>query len=165
MDQNSYSNRPTDRHRDLKFLSEKLDSQFKLPFGIKIGWDGIIGLIPGVGDLLTTSFSFYILVRAAALGCPPSLIFRMGINILIESIVDVIPLVGNLFDFFWKSNLKNVRLIEQYVERPQKTTWASRAIVFAFILAFAAVIVGFFVLAVKVLSQVWDMLQQNNWTA
>lgn len=147
---------------DLKYLSHKLDAQFKLPLGFKVGWDGILGFIPGVGDFVTTSFAFYILLRAAMLGCPLSLVSRMGINILIETIVDMIPLVGNIFDLFWKANLKNVALIDNYLERPTQTTWASRLVVFAFLLLLAGIIIGFIVLTVKILAALWELASQSG---
>lgn len=147
---------------DLKYLSHKLDAQFRLPLGLRVGWDGILGFIPGVGDFITTSFAFYILLRAAMLGCPLSLVGRMGINVLIETVVDMIPLVGNIFDLFWKANLKNVALLDKYLEHPIQTTWASRIVVFAFLLILSAIVIGFFVVAVKILAAIWELATQSG---
>lgn len=132
--------------KNLKTLSTWLDSQFQGPFGMRFGLDAILGLIPVVGDLTTTFASFYILVQAAQMGCSPSTIVRMGINIAIENFVDMFPLVGNIFDFFWKANNKNIKLIENHLVNPRKTTIQSRFVigftiffVFSFIIATAYV--------------------------
>jgi hypothetical protein len=119
---------------ELKALSILLDSQFTGPFGIKFGLDGIIGLIPGIGDLITTAMSIYILFQAATLGCTPATLTRMGLNIIIENIVDIIPIFGHFFDFFWKSNNKNIALLDQHLINPRAVTVKSRIILGGLIL-------------------------------
>ena len=119
---------------ELKALSILLDSQFTGPFGIKFGLDGIIGLIPGIGDLITTAMSVYILFQAATLGCTPATLTRMGLNIVIENIFDIIPIFGHLFDFFWKSNNKNIALLDQHLINPRAVTLKSRIILGGLIL-------------------------------
>lgn len=108
--------------RDLERLSEFLDSKYKLPGGIGIGWDAILGLVPGVGDLITSSMSFYILFRAAMIGTPPFVLARMCINILIDNVIGFIPLFGNVFDIFWRSNNKNVALLQNHLLDPTTTS-------------------------------------------
>lgn len=120
---------PNPQLRNLKTLSIWLDSQFKGPFGIRFGLDAILGLIPVVGDFATTLASLYILIQAAQMGCSPSTIFRMGINIAIENFVDMFPLLGNIFDIFWKANNKNILLIESHFNNPRKTTIQSRFVI------------------------------------
>lgn len=110
----------------LKRLAAFLDSRFPLPFGLRIGWDGILGLIPGVGDLITNVLAFTILAQAVRLKCPPSVLARMGANLLVENLVDAIPIIGNFFDFFWKANLKNIALLERYQLNPKPETLRSR---------------------------------------
>lgn len=112
----------------LKKIATYLDAQFTLPFGWRIGWDGLIGLIPGAGDILTNGLSFYIVYRSALIGCPPSIILRMCLNILIDNFLDLIPFVGALFDFMWKSNIKNVELLERYLDKPDRARAASTAV-------------------------------------
>ena len=141
---------------DLRFLSKKLDSQFRLALGLKIGWDGLLGLIPGVGDLVTSSVSFCIVVRAALLGCPFSVIARMGLNILVENLVDIVPFAGNLFDFFWKSNLKNLALLEQFLDQPRKTTWISRILILVFLIGLIVLMFSLIALGVKLATELWD---------
>ena len=128
--------------KDMRALAHWLDSAIPLPFGIRVGWDGIIGLIPGVGNIATTGISFYILARAASVGAPASVISRMGLNLLIDNLFDALPIFGNLFDFFWKANEKNVALLDRHLENPGKTARGSRWVVGLTLFAIFAVIVA-----------------------
>lgn len=114
--------------KKIEVLSILLDQKFQGPFGMRFGFDGLLGLIPGVGDFLTTCLSLYILSLAVSMGAGPSLILRMGINIFIDSVVDLLPVVGNVFDFYWKSNLKNLELLCQHLENPAREAIQSRVI-------------------------------------
>lgn len=128
--------------KNLKTLSTWLDSQFKGPFGMRFGLDALLGLIPVVGDLATTLVSFYILVQAAQMGCSPATIARMGINIAIENFMDMFPILGNIFDFFWKANNKNLNLIERHLNNPRSTTIQSRFVIGFTILSVFSFIIG-----------------------
>lgn len=128
----------------LKRLSTLLDSKFQLPFGWRIGWDGILGFIPGVGDVLTNIVSFYIVYQAAMMGCPPSIILKMAINILVDNLIDAVPILGNFFDFMWKANNSNVALLEAYLNNPQHAVRASRIHVFLVL----CLVVAFFVASI-----------------
>lgn len=113
-------------HPDLNSLAHLLDTRFRLPFGFRVGWDGILGLVPGVGDLVTSTLSLYLVFRAAQMNCPPAILLRMGGNILVENLVDAIPVVGSLFDFVWKANSKNLRLLNRYQQSPSRTTFRTK---------------------------------------
>jgi hypothetical protein len=128
-------------HR-LKQLSILMDSQFSGPFGIKFGLDGILGLIPIAGDFITSFISLYIVLQAALFGCGPSVILRMGLNILIENIFDVLPVVGNFFDFMWKANNKNILLIEQHLSNPMTTSLKSRLTLGLVAFVLLAILIG-----------------------
>ena len=136
------------------------------PGGFRFGWDGLIGLIPGVGDLITGSMSMYVIIRAAGLGAPPSLLLRMGGNVLFENIVDMIPFVGNIFDFFWKSNTRNLTLLDNYLARPHATTRKARVWVALTVIVILAAIAGMIAISLLILRAVWDMLERNDgsWT-
>jgi len=110
----------------IRKVSILMDSQFKGPFGTTFGLDGILGLIPFVGDFVTTLVSLYIIYQAAMMGCSPSTLLRMGLNLLIDSIIDAIPLIGNIFDFMWKANNKNILLIEEHLVNARAVTIKSR---------------------------------------
>jgi hypothetical protein len=112
----------------LRNIAYHLDSRFEGPFGFRFGWDGIIGLIPGVGDIITSSVSIYIIAQSFSLGVSPSTLVRMAINVGIENVIDMLPLFGNFFDFYWKANLKNIQLLEQHLDNPTRQTIKSRMI-------------------------------------
>lgn len=114
------------RGSDLRQLANMLDNHFRLPGGFRVGWDGILGLVPVFGDLATNALSFYVLARAALLGCPPVVLARMALNILIDNALDAVPVLGNFFDFFWKSNSRNLRLMDAYLQDPRRTVSRSR---------------------------------------
>lgn len=123
------SNLRNKKIQDLRSLSTLLDSQFVGPLGIRFGLDGIIGLIPLVGDLVTTALSLYIVIQAAGLGCGPPVIIRMCLNILVENFIDNVPLFGHLFDFYWKSNNKNMDLLERNEFDPRGVSFGSRLVI------------------------------------
>lgn len=143
----------------LKRLSEFLDSKYQLPFGWRIGWDGILGLIPGIGDVVTNLVSFYIVYQAAMMGCPPSVILRMAINLLIDNLIDAIPLIGNLFDFMWKANNKNVALLESYLNNPQHAIKASRFHVFLTLCLVVLVLVACLALTYYLAVWLWGLFR------
>lgn len=117
----------------IRKLSELLDSRFEGPFGIRIGLDGILGLVPFVGDIITTLLSFSILVSAARVRATPATLLRMSLNILIENVIDMVPLLGSLFDIYWKSNLMNLRILEAQLEHPERVSVSSRVIILSII--------------------------------
>lgn len=98
----------------LRLISKFLDNQFRIPFtNVRFGVDPLVGLFPVVGDVLTSVFSVYIVYKAYLLGMPYSTLFRMVINIVIDTLVGSISTVGDVFDGLWKSNAKNVDLLEE----------------------------------------------------
>ncbi len=112
------SDRDTERRLSrLKNTAGLLDSRFRIPAtNFRFGLDSIIGLIPGIGDVVGTVVSAWIVVEARRLGAPRRLILRMAWNVLVDSVLGAVPLVGDLFDAAWKSNNRNVALLERYLE-------------------------------------------------
>ena len=107
----------------LKKLSHNLDEAFTIPgTERKIGIDPIIGLIPGGGDLIGGALSIYIMHAGIRMGMPRAVIIRMFGNVALEFIIGCIPIIGDLFDAMWKSNQKNVKLIENSVMSEEKNT-------------------------------------------
>ncbi|MEX0738879.1 MAG: DUF4112 domain-containing protein [Pseudohongiella sp.] len=108
---------PARHSSNAESFSRLMDTSVRLPGGFRIGLDGIIGLIPGVGDTATGLVSLWLLREAHREGLPKSALLRMGGNILIDTTLGSIPLVGDVFDFFWKSNMRNLRIIDKYREK------------------------------------------------
>lgn len=141
---------------ELRRLAYALDSRFKTPFG-RIGWDGILGLIPGVGDVVTGLLALYILVRAAGLGASPIVLLRMGGNILFENVIDTIPLFGNFFDFFWKANSRNMALLDQHLENPHRARRNSYWLVALVLLMIVGAVVAIVATGIYILR--WALMQ------
>lgn len=127
--------------KKLDQLAWLLDNSIKIPgTSWKIGLDGILGLIPGVGDLAAGGLSTYILYQAVKMKVPRAILARMALNILLESVIGVIPVVGDIFDFMFKANQRNVDLMRKYLLNPQETTQRSSLAVVSVIVALFVVI-------------------------
>ena len=108
--------------KDLKQIANFMDSSYRIPFfNISFGWDSIVGLMPGIGDIFTSLITIYILVQAFILQVPLIILVRMFINIFLDTILGFIPVIGDLFDVFFKANLINVSLLEDYAQKSKDT--------------------------------------------
>lgn len=96
----------------MRALSRLLDTKFSLPGGFRFGIDPIIGLIPGIGDVIASTLSIWLVYDAARLGLQKRVVARMVFNVLIEAAVGTIPVLGNVVDAVWKANIRNMRLVE-----------------------------------------------------
>ena len=109
---------------NLDLLSRVLDTWFQIPgTSIRFGLDGIIGFIPGVGDLLGGLASTIIVLAAFFRGVPMVTIARMVANVGVEVGIGMVPFVGNLFDIAWRANRRNYHLLERSLAAPQRDTW------------------------------------------
>jgi hypothetical protein len=112
----------------IRRLSRVLDSAVVVPgTGVKFGLDPILGLFPGLGDLVSPLFTIGVVWQARDLGLPRVVQLRMIFNVAIDTLVGMVPLAGDLFDFVWRSNEKNLALLERYAqeEHPASPTdWA-----------------------------------------
>jgi hypothetical protein len=107
---------------DIRHLADWLDTRFEIPgTNIRFGFDSIIGLMPGVGDLITTLLGAYIIVRARELGAPPLLLARMTLNLVIDTLGGAVPILGDLFDLAFKSHVRNVRLLLGWLEQQDRS--------------------------------------------
>lgn len=96
-------------------ISRLLDSQFRLPgTDFRFGLDPLLGFIPVLGDLGTTAVSISLLLTMLRHGASGSVVVRMALNILLDSVIGAIPVLGNLFDFAYKSNERNVELLRRH---------------------------------------------------
>jgi hypothetical protein len=128
----------TPTRSDLKRLDRYawiLDSLLRLPGGIRIGLDGIIGLVPGLGDAVSALLSAYIVIEAYRLGASRSVLARMSANIFMETVIGSIPLLGDAFDIAFKANVRNASLLRRYLENPVSTRRRSRLILSLYALA------------------------------
>ena len=104
--------------RDLEYLADWMDSKFTVPgTQIRFGLDSLTGLVPGIGDTLGLAVSAYIYGRARQHDLPPHLKIAMLKNIGIDWLIGLIPFAGDLFDFGWKANRKNVALLKKHLDQ------------------------------------------------
>ncbi len=102
----------------LERLARLMDDGGRVPrTSVRFGLDALIGLIPGIGDLVGGLISLYVLIEAWRLGAPRRLLMRMLLNILADGILGSVPVLGDLFDVAWKANRRNLRLLTDYLER------------------------------------------------
>lgn len=140
----------------LRRLAWFLDSSIPLPgTKFRIGADSLIGLIPGIGDVIGALLSSYILAEAARLNVPGTVLIRMGLNVLVDTLVGMIPILGDFFDMAWKANQRNIRLLEQYTLQPEKVKASSNWVAAAMAVALIVVIVLVAVLGFMLLRAVW----------
>ena len=98
----------------LERLGWLMDDLIRIPgVGWRVGLDALVGLIPGFGDTASSLVSFYILAAAVRYRVPKVTLLRMGLNLAIDYVVGSLPLVGDLFDAWWKSNQRNVALLSE----------------------------------------------------
>ena len=102
----------------LEALSRLLDTAFQIPgTNQRVGIDALLGLIPGIGDLVSTALASYIIWEAKQLGLPRWKIARMIGNVAVDTTVGAIPLVGDLFDVAFKANRRNLKILRDHLER------------------------------------------------
>lgn len=117
----------TDEMAKVRTLARALDSAVRIPgTRITFGLDSIIGLVPGFGDVAGGLMSGYILLAAARLGVPPSVIVRMILNLGVDTLVGSVPLLGDLFDVGFRANLRNADLIDRHLAEPVAVRRSSR---------------------------------------
>lgn len=124
-------------------LSHYLDGLFKVPGTTwRFGLDSIIGLVPNVGDTLTSFASFYILLAGARYGVPKITLLRMAFNIGLDYLVGTIPFIGDAFDFIWKANKQNMDLIRERAKGNGEGTAGDYLFVIFMILLLIGLLVG-----------------------
>lgn len=139
----------------LRRFAQLLDTAFVVPgTSFRIGLDPVLGLIPGIGDLVSPLFTLGILWQARDLHVPRVVQLRMIFNVAIDAFVGAVPIAGDLFDFIWKANVKNLALLERHAteERPASAgDWVFVAAMMLLVIALAAIpfiIVGLVVAAI-----------------
>lgn len=129
--------------KKLERLAWYLDSSIRVPgFKARFGLDGLIGLIPGVGDTIGALISSVVISEAARMGAPKVLLLKMAFNVALDALAGTVPVLGDLFDFVWKANQRNVQLLNSYLESPRETVVASRLFVWGLIVVLAGLVLS-----------------------
>ncbi len=143
--------------QQLNRLAWLLDSSIPIP-GLKfrIGLDAIIGLLPGIGDVIGVVLSSYIVREAARAGVPKAILMRMVFNVAVEGVVGLVPLLGDLFDAAWKANQRNAALLNAYLEHPHQTAASSRGFVFGVLASLLLVLAATGIAGFLLLRWLWQ---------
>ena len=142
--------------QNLDLLAYILDDWFRIPgTQVRLGIDGLIGIIPGIGDVLAGLLSCILIFGAWVRGVPYVTLFRMVVNLGIGVLVGAIPFAGDIFDIFWKPNHRNYELITRHLREPHRHTWKDAA--FLAVLALLMLIILATPVIVLVLLVFWMM--------
>jgi hypothetical protein len=113
---------------DVAALAWLLDNSIPIPgTGRRIGLDALVGLVPGLGDVLSGGIGLFVVLRGAQLGVPRVVLARMLANVAVDFVIGAIPIIGDAFDLWFKANIRNVALIRRYTTEPAASTagtWA-----------------------------------------
>jgi hypothetical protein len=155
--------RPATVDMSLERLGWLMDDLFRIPvLGWRFGLDAVIGLVPALGDTATSLVSLYILASAVRYRVPKITLLRMGLNIAIDYVLGSFPVVGDLFDAYWKSNKMNVELLKQRAQVSASEAKKGRASDWLFvsliILGLTGLLLGSAVLSVFLLLKLGQLI-------
>ena len=132
----------------LRRLTWLMDDAVRFPLGIRAGLDALIGLVPGLGDLVGGAAAVYGLGVAWTLGAPPVVLARMVLNASIDALVGSIPILGDIFDVGFASHRRNLAILEHWLATPEHAVRRSKWILVAAVAALVLVLAVAFALAV-----------------
>lgn len=142
--------------RSARLAARLLDEAIEIPgTSWRIGIDPLVGLVPGIGDAIGAILSLWVVLMGVRLGAPGPVIARMALNVAVDAVVGSVPIAGDLADFAFKANVRNVRLLETWLARPAETRRASGALVAGVLLGIAALAGGL----------VWVLWRVAAWAA
>jgi hypothetical protein len=139
---------PSTEHLD--YIASLLDDMWRIPgTKVRFGLDAIVGWIPGIGDAMAGAASCVIVFASWRRGVAPVTLARMVANILLETAVGGVPVVGDIFHVFWKANRRNYRILVREKEHPRERTWRD----WVFLGAIAAGVVA--AIAIPIVLLIW----------
>ena len=142
-----------------------MDARFRVPgTRIRFGLDPIIGLLPGIGDVLGLALSLYVVVEGIRLGVSKRVLFKMLRNVGLEALVGVVPVLGDVFDVGFKANLRNAALLKTYIEgrlRPTPVRASRRWLQWVLLVAFAALVLALLLALSRLFAPLWQGLASN----
>jgi hypothetical protein len=137
--------------RAARALTALLDTALRIPgTRIRFGLDALLGVVPGLGDVAGAAMAGYVVVLASRFGAPAPVLLRMLANIGVDTVLGAIPGIGDIFDVAWKANVRNLSLLERYVDAPATTRRASALVVAGVLVGVALLATGAVLLTVLV---------------
>ncbi len=124
-----------------RWIALLMDDLLRVPgTRFRFGIDPLIGLIPGLGDTGAAMVSALALIQAARSGLPKIILARMSVNILLNELIGIVPVVGDAFSFWFKSNVRNHQLIKEHMGAPRKSTRSDWIFVVGVLLALGVIV-------------------------
>ena len=150
----------TDRDLDkARALARVLDTAVGVPgTRLRIGLDAILGLIPGAGDAVSSALSGYIILAAARAGASKPVLLRMVGNVLLDTIIGAVPVLGDLFDVVFRSNARNVALLERHAVDPARVDRGSRRLGVVVVAILVLAILGIVTLGFLLARMLWGLI-------
>jgi hypothetical protein len=137
-------------------IARLLDSAVGVPgTGIRFGLDALLGVVPGIGDLAGMVLSGYLVLLGARLGVSRAVLLRMLANVAIDTVGGTVPVIGDLFDVAWKSNMRNVTLLERAIGAPAASRRASGLTVVGILLGLVLLAAAGIAVAIVILRAVF----------
>ena len=121
-------------------------------------WNPILGLIPIGGDFLGVMFSSYIILEAARLGVSRATLGKMVVNVIVDGLVGAVPVLGDFFDFAWRANTNNIKLLEEYLKFPSEQKSADRLFIIALLVGLLLISIVLVALPVILIRIFWNAL-------
>jgi Domain of unknown function (DUF4112) len=152
---------PSDPQREAmvaaaELLAKILDTTVKIPgIPLYVGLDPLLGLIPGIGDMLANLIGTVILILAARLQVPQIVIARMSLNLLINGTIGAVPILGDLFSIWFRSHARNAELLRRAATQPYRETQQARIYVACIIAGTVLLLVLLIVLVLWIIAKLW----------
>ncbi len=141
---------------DVEALAWLLDNSIPIPgTGRRIGLDAVVGLVPGLGDVLSGGIGLFVVLRGAQLGVPGVVLARMLVNVAVDFVIGAIPILGDAFDLWFKANMRNVALIRRHIALPEASTAGSWAFLGGLVLAVLLLAAGMMWLVARLLGAIF----------
>jgi hypothetical protein len=145
-----------------KWLALVMDEFLRVPgTKFRIGLDPLIGLVPGLGDTASALVSALALIQAARRGVPKILLARMSVNILVNEVVGIIPVLGDAFSFWFKSNARNYKLLQQHIDRPARSRKSDWIFVVGVLVVLFLIVCAGLLISLFVIQAIFDLLARH----
>lgn len=145
---------------NLELLARVLDDCFRIPgTSIRFGLDGVIGLVPFLGDVLAGLASCVIVIGAWFRGVPYVTLIRMVVNLGLDVVIGAVPFLGDAFDIAWKANRRNYNLLTRHLRQPRVHTWKD----YVFLICIAIILLVIFAIPVIVVVWLMTWLWRQAW--
>jgi hypothetical protein len=143
----------------LRNIARVMDDAVRIPgTNFRVGLDAILGLFPGVGDVAGGLTTAYTIVAAQRMGAPNSVLLRMLWNVLVDTVVGSVPVLGDLFDAAYRANRRNVDLVEAYASAPAQTERSSKAFVVVLMIGLVLIVIGGITVTYLLVRALWQLL-------